>query len=1310
MDGVVKKKGANRPNRHGGASGATSKPQKQQSNAGKGFSKKGETESFRDGTLGDTVLAVRQPGMEHPSMQDSKQVLKVELQKLYISKENEKLVMDALKHAHGDEFELNDQSAYRDQGGGIMKQYWMSRSTLIVQGGIDYSNINKIQAAEGANQISAFALTKLESFGFHTPHCVEALTIHNGDVSQALQLLCSIYFKIEQKVCSFPESQESLPESILDSRREEKEALQAIYDNEFLERIENKVWCLRLSLPYLIKLCDKPEEKVVAKPTKQVCNFFLKGICRNSYNCRFAHVGLPKTTAVSDDHLKDPKEKSSIFEMEIRFSNGNMYPQEPPLICFSAESPKFPKDMSLKISKKLNEESKLLAVDGFPAIFSLVGILELEGEIAPLFTQPRPGPRHLEPLIPVEKVEEVTNAADASSKKTGQTAKAREVRLKSSKEILRENERLQKQHLDKPGFSQYKKMMEVRRTLPAWNEQDRILEALNSNQVIVVSGATGCGKSTQVPQFILDEWLGGKNFDPSSNRDIVCTQPRRLSAIGVAERVADERAEKIGQSVGYQIRLESKTSSSTRLLFCTTGILLRRLEGDAELASVSHIIVDEVHERSEESDFLLMILRDLLPKRRDLKVILMSATLNADLFSQYFGIVPILEIPGRTFPVEQLFLEDALGKTGYTIDESSQYARHIKLNNISDIKELDTAGSDDLELELTIVGDNFTPAHGKTPDEKLSPAQLFYRYENCDKQVCKTLLYMDPDKINYDLIEATLMYIAQGNHNYPRKGSILIFLPGMAEITSMFDQIKDHPVLGQRRGKFLLIPLHSALTSEEQALIFKKPNEGVRKIVMSTNIAETSITIDDCVFVIDAGKMKEKRYDPNKNMESLELCWVSQANALQRRGRAGRVMPGICFHLYTKHRYEWQLMKQPIPELQRVPLEQLVLKIKVLTLFKGREPLDVLMSTLEPPSEESVNTAIARLQDVGALDERANLTALGHHLAALPVDVRIGKLILLGAIFSCVDSALTMAACLSYKSPFVSPFAKRDEADKMKQQFATYNSDQLTVLRAYKGWLKARDAGFTAGLSYAQENFLSQRTLQMIVETKLQFLELLVSIGFVPSEDFNGFRVKKAAKMGRDVTLDCSGAKLNEHNENWKLLSSILCAALFPNVVKVLSPRQLYAVHAAGAIPRKPKPEELRFKTRDDGYVAIHPSSINYQVGLFSSPYLVFHEKIKTSRIFIRECSMVPALALVLLTGNSLHLELHSGMTVIALEGGWIRFGVDSHPVAEMYKGIRVELMKLLDKKIADPSFDFQSEVLSQHVIKAIIRLLTSES
>lgn len=196
--------------------------------------------------------------------------------------------------------------------------------------------------------------------------------------------------------------------------------------------------------------------------------------------------------------------------------------------------------------------------------------------------------------------------------------------------------------------------------------------------------------------------------------------------------------------------------------------------------------------------------------------------------------------------------------------------------------------------------------------------------------------------------------------------------------------------------------------------------------------------------------MKEKRFDSNRNMESLDLVWVSRANALQRKGRAGRVMPGVCIHLFTQHRFKHHLLAQPVPEIHRVPLEQLLLRIKILPNFEDRSVYDVLGATIEPPNLESIDSSVGRLQDVGALDENQKLTALGLHLAALPVDVRIGKLMLFGAIFCCVDSVLTIAACLSYKTPFVSPFGKKDQADAKRKNFATANSDQLTVLKAYK--------------------------------------------------------------------------------------------------------------------------------------------------------------------------------------------------------------------------------------------------------------------
>lgn len=309
------------------------------------------------------------------------------------------------------------------------------------------------------------------------------------------------------------------------------------------------------------------------------------------------------------------------------------------------------------------------------------------------------------------------------------------------------------------------------------------------------------------------------------------------------------------------------------------------------LQSVSHVVVDEVHERSEESDFLLLILKEILQKRSDLKVILMSATLNANLFSEYFKGAPVLEIPGRTFPVEQIFLEQILDMSNFAIEPDTQYCRKLKKNEEQQLI--------DALMHPDVISSTAPPPRA-IRDENLCIADVFARYGDNERSTCKSLFLMDPLKVNPELVEHVLRYIVDGEHEWPRQGSILVFLPGLAEIQAVHDELSDSSVFSPRAGKYVLVPLHSTLTNEEQALVFQKAPKGKRKIVLSTNIAETSVTIDDCVFVIDLGHMKEKRFDPNRNMESLELVWVSRANAMQRKGRAGRVMPGVAIHLYTR--------------------------------------------------------------------------------------------------------------------------------------------------------------------------------------------------------------------------------------------------------------------------------------------------------------------------------------------------------------------------------------------------------------------------
>ncbi|XP_049875313.1 putative ATP-dependent RNA helicase DHX57 [Pectinophora gossypiella] len=1245
---------------------------------------------------------VRKPKNE-PKEEESHPKLKVEMQTIRLSADSQKLVLDTLRFIHGSDFKLGSASLYKDKGTNLGNRYWMERGNLVVRGGCDYSLAPKPEIQSSETRLRAFALSKLEKYHFHKAHCAEVLEMSAENVDKALEALFYKYFKVDPQ--DRP-AREAIPirSELLEMRNDEQAVLESIYDSSFKSK-ETNVWSITLSLDYLTKLYESKEVQPKKKENinynnvkkkKEVCKLFLKGPCRFGAKCKFLHESNVESAPVKPESTDSEK---ITYELEVRFPDDTVYPYQPPVLFFKTENPTsvIPHLTCLRITARLVEEAKVLAQDGVPCVYSLVELLNNEEEITNFIQfDTRTFPNTTDALFP-----QLIEDSNISKKKLPSHYKKGDVKNKRAninlEEVLREDRLIAKDYWQKKDDNRYSKMMSGRRKLPAWQKRKDILNAVKKSQVVVISGETGCGKSTQVPQYILDDWLENFDNDGEKHVEIICTQPRRISAIGVADRVAEERVEKAGSVVGYQIRLESKVCSKTRLTFCTTGILLRRLEYDPQLKSVTHVLVDEVHERSEESDFLLLILRDLIKVRKDLTVILMSATLNADLFAGYFEKVPILEIPGRTFPVEQLFLEDIMEMTNYVLEENGPYARKVKKGDKDRKYDLET------DLETCDVRSEATePPKVSIRDDNLSIAQMVARYPRCSKTTCKNMYLMDTEKINQDLIEHVLTYIVEGDHNWPREGAILIFLPGIGEIMAMHDQLMDSHTFSPKTGKYMLVPLHSTLSGEEQALVFKKPRKGVRKIVLTTNIAETSVTIDDCVFVIDCGRMKEKRFDSNRNMESLDLVWVSRANAKQRKGRAGRVMPGVCVHLFTSHRFHHHLLEQPVPEIHRIPLEQLLLKIKILPLFQDMSVHEVLGKTIEPPSKPNIDGALLRLRDVGAVDTAFALTPLGRHLAALPVDVRIGKLMLFGAIFCCVDSALTMAACLSHKNPFVAPFGKKSEADAKRREFACSNSDQLTTLRAYRRWQQAMKHSNHAAIVFANENFLSHKTLLMLADIKHQLLGLLADIGFVP--DMPAMR----KKMRKDSVLAFTGDELNSNGNNDKLLAAILCAALYPNVVKVLTPEKSFHMQAGGAIPRQPNPDELRFKTKSDGFVALHPSSINSTVGYFASPYLVYQEKVKTSRVFIRECSMVPQLPLVLFSGCGLAVELHNGTFIVSLEDGWIMFQVENHEVAEMLKTIRVELINLLEEKINDPSLNLLHYEKGNKIIKTIVQIISN--
>lgn len=528
--------------------------------------------------------------------------------------------------------------------------------------------------------------------------------------------------------------------------------------------------------------------------------------------------------------------------------------------------------------------------------------------------------------------------------------------------------------------SKFQKMQKFRKSLPAWEMRKEIVNSVENKQVVIISGETGSGKSTQAVQFILDDMIQ-RELGGSCN--IICTQPRRISALGLADRVADERCTRVGDEVGFAIRGESKqTLGATKITFVTTGVLLRRLQTGDDLSDVSHIVVDEVHERSLDTDFLLVLLKQMIAKRKDLRVILMSATLDAEVFANYFGgNVAIINISGRTFPVRDYYLDEVIVNSGFS---NSNFIPTI------------TAGAPEKDYSENGVKD---PKIGAIIRELGTG-------------------------INYQLIAQAVSALDSQLRDFNDLGSILIFLPGTMEITRCINAINK---IQAAHELFLALPLHASLTSADQKKVFPAAPPGKRKIIAATNVAETSITIDDVVVVIDTGRVKETAYDPQTRVVKLVEKWASRAACKQRRGRAGRVKPGICWKLYTRDQERVKMEERPQPELVRVPLEQTCLSIMGLgTHINVREFLSM---ALTPPKSEAVEDALDMLERIGAVDMGV-LTALGKHLAMIPADLRCAKLMVYGAVFGCLDASATISAILTTKSPFISPIDKREEAKK----------------------------------------------------------------------------------------------------------------------------------------------------------------------------------------------------------------------------------------------------------------------------------------
>ncbi|XP_006898695.1 PREDICTED: probable ATP-dependent RNA helicase DHX34 [Elephantulus edwardii] len=559
----------------------------------------------------------------------------------------------------------------------------------------------------------------------------------------------------------------------------------------------------------------------------------------------------------------------------------------------------------------------------------------------------------------------------------------------------------------KQAFGRLAKLQRERVALPIAQYGKRILQTLREHQVVVVAGDTGCGKSTQVPQYLLAAGFS----------HVACTQPRRIACISLAKRVGFESLSQYGSQVGYQIRFESTRSAATKIVFLTVGLLLRQIQRDPHLPQYQVLIVDEVHERHLHNDFLLGVLRRLLPRRPDLKVVLMSATINIALFSDYFGGAPVVQVPGRLFPITVVYQPP--------------------------------------EAE---------PAAAKS--EKLDP-QPFLR-----------------------VMEAI-------DNKYPpeERGDLLVFLSGMAEISIVLEAAQTYANHTQR---WVVLPLHSTLSVADQDKVFDVAPPGVRKCILSTNIAETSVTIDGIRFVVDSGKVKEMSFDPQAKLQRLQEFWISQASAEQRKGRAGRTGPGVCFRLYAESDYD-AFAPYPVPESRRVALDALVLQMKSMDVGDPRT-----FPFIEPPPPASLETAILYLRDQGALDSEEALTPIGSLLAQLPVDVVIGKMLILGSVFHLAEPVLTIAAALSVQSPFTRSAQNSPECAAARRPLESDQGDPFTLFNVFNAWVQVKSERSRNSRKWCRRRGIEEHRLYEMANLRRQFKDLLVDHGLLASAQAPG--------------------------------------------------------------------------------------------------------------------------------------------------------------------------------------------------------------
>ncbi|XP_051553380.1 pre-mRNA-splicing factor ATP-dependent RNA helicase PRP16-like isoform X1 [Myxocyprinus asiaticus] len=613
-------------------------------------------------------------------------------------------------------------------------------------------------------------------------------------------------------------------------------------------------------------------------------------------------------------------------------------------------------------------------------------------------------------------------------------------------------------------FAKKKTLLEQRQYLPIFVVRQQLLNIIRDNSIVIVVGETGSGKTTQLTQYLHEDGYTGYGM-------VGCTQPRRVAAMSVAKRVSEEMNSNLGEDVGYAIRFEDCTSEKTVIKYMTDGILLRESLRESDLDHYSAIIMDEAHERSLNTDVLFGLLREVVSRRSDLKLIVTSATMDSDKFAAFFGNVPIFHIPGRTFPVDILF--------------------------------------------------------SKTPQE--------------------------------DYVEAAVKQALQ-IHLSGMTGDILIFMPGQEDIEVTSDQIVERLEDLDNAPPLAVLPIYSQLPSDLQAKIFQKAADGVRKCIVATNIAETSLTVDGIMFVVDSGYCKLKVFNPRIGMDALQPYPISQASANQRAGRAGRTGPGQCYRLYTQSAFKNEMLTTTIPEIQRTNLANVVLLLKSL----GVQEL-LLFHFMDPPPEDNMLNSMYQLWILGALDNTGALTPTGRLMVEFPLDPALSKMLIVSCDMGCSADILIIVSMLSVPSIFYRPKGREEESDQVREKFSVPESDHLTYLNVYLQWKNNNYSSI-----WCNDHFIHTKAMRKVREVRAQLKDIMVQ---------------------QKMNLISSGS-------DWDVIRKCICAAYFHQAAKL-----------------KGIGEYVNVRTGMTCH--LHPTSSLFGMG-YTPDYIIYHELVMTTKEYMQ--------------------------------------------------------------------------------------------